>query len=543
MTLLEFKAELQAEHERDKRLTYMYFGIVTLLIVSVLVYLAVQIGPRIYINATSNDDVQYMPSWMKFVLPLIPLSLLIYPLYKLYTVTIRKEKIDDLIAKLQNGAIASEITNTKEYRVFIPLYIVNFNLYPIEYIHITLSAPNFAKYSLPVPVHFIPEIKSILSGANMQAVNKAWYELATGKGTPTNVTTDKIKSVEEFRNFVNTDLSSNLQSIETTRKSTKKKYLIGAGIGITIMLAWFGFQYFIVNKGTSVDTSNMTGEEINNQTNSLNNIIIPVFSVLMGIYYVGYMYYNNIKKKQQQSGKEVNFDFEFKTKILERMIKFINPNFQYILHGHIGIPEFLDSGLFQNKSGYEIGGNDQILGTHNGVPFQYCDVNVQHQSSWSSEKEGPAEVFTGQFFIARFNKSFLNPIYITPKSNFISSFKENSIKDYINDLGSKIQLEDPEFMKMYDVHGNDQIEARYILTPAMIQRIKDLSLRTKGKYFIAFNYDKITIANNNRENKFEASLFTSLTKESTLEGFYKDLCDQFAIIDELKLNINIWKQN
>lgn len=189
--------------------------------------------------------------------------------------------------------------------------------------------------------------------------------------------------------------------------------------------------------------------------------------------------------------------------------------------------------MFTNKSGYSIDGNDQILGTHNGVAFQYCDATVQHQSSWSNEKEAPSEVFTGQFFIARFNKKFLNPIYITPKLGFVQNYKTNSIKEYTNDLGDKIQLEDPEFMKMFDVFGNDQIEARYILTPAMMQRIKDLSLRTKGKYYIAFNYDKITIANNNRENKFEASIFTSLTKTDAMEGFYKDLCDQFAIIDEL----------
>ena len=32
-----------------------------------------------------------------------------------------------------------------------------------------------------------------------------------------------------------------------------------------------------------------------------------------------------------------------------------------------------------------------------------------------------------------------------------------------------IKLEDPEFEKLFAVYGDDQIEARYILTPALMQ--------------------------------------------------------------------------
>jgi hypothetical protein len=103
-------------------------------------------------------------------------------------------------------------------------------------------------------------------------------------------------------------------------------------------------------------------------------------------------------------------------------------------------------------------------------------------------------------------------------------------------------LEDPEFMDMFNVYGTDQVEARYILTPALMERIKSVARRTKGQFYIAFSNNKITVTNHNN-SKFGIGHFTSLTKDNNklLVEFYENVCDEFAIIDDLKLNINIWK--
>jgi hypothetical protein len=37
----------------------------------------------------------------------------------------------------------------------------------------------------------------------------------------------------------------------------------------------------------------------------------------------------------------------------------------------------------------------------------------------------------------------------------------------------KIELEDPEFEKIWDTYGEDQIEARYVLTTAFMERLKN----------------------------------------------------------------------
>jgi hypothetical protein len=74
-----------------------------------------------------------------------------------------------------------------------------------------------------------------------------------------------------------------------------------------------------------------------------------------------------------------------------------------------------------------------------------------------------------------------------------------------------------------------------------MQNIKDIAHKAKGNLFFFFINNKIIAANNNRINKFETGVTTKLNAE-LLVSFYEDLYKQFSIIDDLKLNINIWKQ-
>jgi hypothetical protein len=210
--------------------------------------------------------------------------------------------------------------------------------------------------------------------------------------------------------------------------------------------------------------------------------------------------------------------------------------------GHIGLPEFMESNLFVQKN-YDIKGNDQISGFHNGVPFIMCELWVSYKGNFTEEKEAADGVFAGQFFVARFNKRFTSTVYVKPRLGFKNSWSNNNINDYTQPAGEKVRLEDPEFMDMFDVYSDDQIDARYILTPSLMERIKELAMRTKGQYHIAFHNNKITVLNNNQSSNFGVGYFESLTKDGNklFIDFFNNIIDEFAIIDDLKLNIRIWK--
>ncbi|MGB1248215.1 MAG: DUF3137 domain-containing protein, partial [Chitinophagales bacterium] len=259
---------------------------------------------------------------------------------------------------------------------------------------------------------------------------------------------------------------------------------------------------------------------------------------VFGISFFGYLFSRFIFRNNtaQNTGDYT----QFKATILNKIIHFINPNFEYLEYGHVDKHDINNSGLFL-PSNYKIDGNDQILGVHNGVPFQTCDLTIHHQSRLSSENSGPDEVFKGQYFMAKFHKTIATPIVIYSNISFLKSLAENEMESHLDNFENEVVLEDPEFMKHFKICCADQVAARYALSTSMMERIKKLAMRNKGKLYIAIKDNQIVIANNNGIDKYEASLFTKMEK-AWIDDIYQDLSEQLSIIDDLKLNMNIWKK-
>ena len=121
--------------------------------------------------------------------------------------------------------------------------------------------------------------------------------------------------------------------------------------------------------------------------------------------------------------------------------------------------------------------------------------------------------------------------------------KDNEISTYLNIGGEKIRLEDPEFQKLFEVYCDDQITARYVLTPAFMERLKKLNEKHKGEVYIGINNDNIVIATNrgNALMKADYSPTAMLFQKIDLamvEDVYSELVAQLQMIDTLKLADN-----
>ncbi|WP_282080797.1 DUF3137 domain-containing protein [Aquimarina algiphila] len=523
MNVLELRKHLLEEHQRDKKLTVLGYVLIlfTIIIIASLIYFfAAEIFVKTLEDFISNLTTSYS-NYYQYILPLVFIGYLVFPIRKLYILNKRPALIAEFIAHLEEGCMAERIHQNTVYKIVIPLIKIKLNLCPVEFVNIGLVnkegiKTNTLGYNFAVPYHVIPALKEIISSGNKAKDSKDWYEL-----TETKTSKEPLKSVELFKQFMKSTLMPDIEKIEGERVKGKKNYILYFVIIGVFMAGWYGFQYLQATQTIKISTE----------------VFIGAFIGVFAIYYL-VIYFTKIRGK----GKSIEADtnYQFKRKIFEPMIQFMNPDFRYILHGHITLKEFLDIGLFQEKQ-YDLKGNDQILGNHQGVPFQFCDLTVERTLSFSKENSSPDQVFKGQVFMAEFNKSFNQSVFLIPKKSW-KSLGGNDIKDHLNfDLGEKVILEDPEFMKLYDVYAKDQIEARYILSTSLMLRIKQLSQDREGQYFISFKDDRITIANNNRINQFETKLFKSITKNDAIEGFYKELYDQLSFIEELKLSTNIWK--
>ncbi len=104
----------------------------------------------------------------------------------------------------------------------------------------------------------------------------------------------------------------------------------------------------------------------------------------------------------------------------------------------------------------------------------------------------------------------------------------------------KVILEDIEFEKLYDTFSTDQIEARYLLTTAFMDRMVMLSKKGIGKrILVSFEKKYINIAVALDKDWLEVPLCTSATDIENYKTLVSDLYSVLKIIDTLKLEQNI----
>jgi len=138
--------------------------------------------------------------------------------------------------------------------------------------------------------------------------------------------------------------------------------------------------------------------------------------------------------------------------------------------------------------------------------------------------------------------SFTVPLQISSTVSIVFVFiiwwywqKKNYSK--YNTAGKKIKLEDPLFGRKFTVYSEDDIEARYLVTPAFMERFLKLttSFGTKNAK-CAFFDNKVMFAISTRRDLFEfGSLFKSLENPNNI-GFFNEIFSIFDMIDYFKLD-------
>lgn len=115
---------------------------------------------------------------------------------------------------------------------------------------------------------------------------------------------------------------------------------------------------------------------------------------------------------------------------------------------------------------------------------------------------------------------------------------EKSAKKYF-DVSSfeKIELEDVDFAKRFLVYSDSQIESRYLLTTALIERIKKMSKVYNANFVrVAFKDCKMIIVISTNRNMFDFANFTGQVSHKRFVQVFNEIVEIFELIECLKLN-------
>jgi len=95
---------------------------------------------------------------------------------------------------------------------------------------------------------------------------------------------------------------------------------------------------------------------------------------------------------------------------------------------------------------------------------------------------------------------------------------------------------------MFKVYSNDQVEARYILSPNMLNRIVLMKNRLNKKIHLSFINSKMFLAVSINKNLFNPKLNKSVLNPYFIQGFYQQIWECVQIVDEMNLNTRIWSK-
>lgn len=252
----------------------------------------------------------------------------------------------------------------------------------------------------------------------------------------------------------------------------------------------------------------------------------PQFGVFAGIGLGALLY-------QWIQGPVHKYRSNVKDGIIAELIKFFGElNFSESKKLDVKLLE--DSGIVPSFTTYD--GGDYISGNYDGVDMEMCEVKLKQEKSRKTEMtvNGNSTVFLGEMFHIKLKKTFTGKTIVKKDSGFLG----NAFGGMLTKL-ERVKLEDPKFEKEFEVYGTDQVEARYLLTTAFMERL--LTLRNtfdkNGEIQCEFSNDHLFITLFTTRNLFEAGpIEKSCLDTEDIHVFLAQMDSVFQVIEVLKLN-------
>lgn len=374
---------------------------------------------------------------------------------------------------------------------------------------------------------------------------------------------------EELRDFYFKKVKPNLETLNKKRKKSRIDL-------VALVLILIGFAIFFSIGGLKI--------------NGVSLVILPVICLVVGAMV---LMLNHKDEKNRVIQIDVNGEYEFKKMLMPEFLKIFG-NLQWKDLGKSVKPVNMEKYKTSNLlSSFLVGAfGDRIWGAYRGVKFDILELDTSKTSlqsfintlmilpfvfgcgcglfglgfvilslflSWLSDilNNGAIYVlflliyllgiplfvifkyisqsgFRGVFVEFDMNKNFEGHTFILERAltNRGIKFERAKFED--------VKLEDPSFMQKYEVYSDNQVEARYVLTTAFIERFLNMKMAFKAKYIRAsFKDGKIIIAIDAGRDLFQMANLNKDTDANTFTELFDEILSVLELINTLKLNQRI----
>ena len=219
---------------------------------------------------------------------------------------------------------------------------------------------------------------------------------------------------------------------------------------------------------------------------------------------------------------------KYKKLVVPALLKELDPGLSYNPEGCIPKEEFRRSKIFSHSiDSYH--GEDLVYGSYKGIPVRFSELKVQEKHS-----DGKNTTY----------HTFFNGVFMVADGQVVGNCLQ---KLRLPGHGHMTRLEDPAFEKKFVVYTEDDVEARYILTPKLMRTMLALSERFRrgvSKIGFAFMNSNVYIAIpiESGRDLFEMPSRGDLGAE-TARRTQEELKEILSVFDVMELDLRLWSKD
>ena len=232
----------------------------------------------------------------------------------------------------------------------------------------------------------------------------------------------------------------------------------------------------------------------------------------------------------------------FKTTVFHHALQQIAPQVRFLPDRHVNKTDFQRSGLFRSRID-SYAGEDCLHGRIGDTDILLSELHVQRkESSGSGENRRThwVTVFQGIYLIADFHKHVRGHVMIVPD---VAEATFGWLGRKMQSLDSNlVRLESPEFERAFKVTSRDPVEARYLLTPDMQERLLALRRDWQGDFRAALLDSTLHLALSKRNDWFEPDIRRPADDPAVLDLFLRQASLLLSIPTRLDLDTRLWEK-
>lgn len=303
------------------------------------------------------------------------------------------------------------------------------------------------------------------------------------------------------------------QELESLRKAIRKKFWITFAVCLVaaIVILFAGMAIGILRNGT--------------------NAAIYLVLALIAVYVIPTM---------AVGGQKTQFKNMFKNSVVKSVLEDIFTDLVY--DPNVGLKRADVSEVDFLYTGDRFSSDDYIEGTYKGVRVIQSDLHIERQDEHVDSKGHTrtkyVTLFKGKWMIFEFNKSISSKIQIIQKG---FKAQRGAVSRLLNSQ-SKVEMEDTDFNKRFAVYCPNAHDAFYVLTPALMEKIKEYETSQDGKMIFAIVGNRLHVGVDNGRNDLEVSTSSKVDVEGMKNSIREQLELVLEVVNVLNLDNDLYKK-